>query len=326
MAGLQKTGYTKDTPNHYLIDSATIYKNLKYDPATGDFDGELLGATDGGVELDITNKYRDVTVDGTYIQPVLGNKMLSSSIATAKTSIKEFTAETLRLGLNGIAELADINSAPAGYTVITGKRYVEESDYIPNIAFVGRLSGSDDPVIAILDNCLVTTGDIIKTKDDDEAVFEVEFESHADYDTLVSDKFSYNIYFPQPRSLSDLPTTNVSVSGTPTVDKITFVWDAIPSAMGYVFRYGVQGETDGNRIYYSPTAKFDLTLDIFRGDNPSASMAGKTINVSVAGTHKSYVGVGTNPIDKAIDAGQNAMASEKNLTWSDVVQGTVPNA
>lgn len=197
LLGLAKTAYQADTPEKYLIDSATLYRNLSFDPTSSMFHGELIGATNGGVEIDITQKYRDVDVDGTYWTPVKGNKVLSSTEVTAKANVKEVTAETLALSINGTNVLvADANEAPAGYSVVTGKRYVEDNDYIDNVAIVGKISGTDKPIIFILDNCLSTAGAKIKTVDDKEAEIPLELTAHADYDQLVNDVFPYRIYYP----------------------------------------------------------------------------------------------------------------------------------
>lgn len=197
LSGLAKTAYQADTPKKYLIDAATLYKNLTFDATTQLFSGELIGATNGGIEIDLEQKYRDIEVDGTYWTTVKGNKVLSSTSASAKTSIKEFTAETLRLSINGSATLVtDPNEAPTGYSVVKGKRYVDESDYIENVGMVGKLSGTDKPIIVIFDNVLATAGAKIKTEDDKEAEIPVELQAHASYDQLVNDEFPYRIYFP----------------------------------------------------------------------------------------------------------------------------------
>lgn len=220
LLGLAKTAYQADTPEKYLIDSATLYRNLSYDPTSGMFIGELIGATNGGVELDITQKYRDVDVDGTFWTPVKGNKVLSSTEVTAKANVKEVTAETLALSINGDNKLvADANVAPAGYSIVTGKRYVEDADYIDNIAVVGKISGTDKPIIAILDNCLSTAGAKIKTADDKEAEIPLEFTAHAEYDQLVNDVFPYRIFYPTMGG-EMLSSIDLSLNGSTAADKL----------------------------------------------------------------------------------------------------------
>lgn len=221
LLGLQKTGYMADTPEKYLIDAATLYKNLAYDATSGTYTGELVGATNGGVEIDITQKYRDVEVDGTYWTPVKGNKALSSTEVVAKTSIKEFTAETLRLSINGTSRtVSDVNEAPKGYEIVEGKRYVEAEDYIDNLAVVGKISGSNRPIIFMLDNCLATAGAKIKTEDDKEAEIPVEFTAHADYDQLSNDVLPYRIVFPTSADVL-LTSIDLKIDGVTTGAKLT---------------------------------------------------------------------------------------------------------
>lgn len=220
LAGLDATGYKADTPEHYLVDSATIYKDVSFATGTNKFSGTLLGATNGGVEIDITQKYRDIEVDGTYWSPVKGNKALSSTEVSAKTSIKEFTADILAMSINGETIAATTQEAPAGYTVVTGKRFVDATDYVSNIAIVGKLSGTNDPVIFILDNVLATAGAKIKTKDDDEAVIPVEFTAHASYEQVVNNEFPYRIYFPSIGDvLTGIAVTPAITAGVVGVDK-----------------------------------------------------------------------------------------------------------
>lgn len=221
LLGLQKTGYMADTPEKYLIDAATLYKNLAYDAISGTYTGELVGATNGGVEIDITQKYRDVEVDGTYWTAVKGNKALSSTEVVAKTSIKEFTAETLRLSINGTSRtVSDVNEAPKGYEIVEGKRYVEAEDYINNLAVVGKISGSNRPIIFMLDNCLATAGAKIKTEDDKEAEIPVEFTAHADYDQLSNDVLPYRIIFPTSADVL-LTSIDLKIDGLAPSAKLT---------------------------------------------------------------------------------------------------------
>ncbi|ACI00371.1 gp11 [Listeria phage P40] len=316
---LQKTGFTQDTSQKYVLDSAILYKNFVYNPETQEFEGDLVGATDGGVEANIEMKYRDINVDGLYWTAVQGNKALSSGDATVKTSLKEVDAETLRLGLNGTTVSAPTDVAPAGYSLVTGKRYVENADYIPNLAFIGKVSGSLDPIILILDNCLVTTGLPLKTKDDAEMAVEMTFQAHADYDTLIKDEFPWRILYPEITSLAPLPApTNVEV-GAVTTTSLPVTWSPVDNAKAYIFRYGVSGETEGNRVYYTEAPEFTLTSAIV-----GAPITGKTINYTVATLKNTYVGQGATDLERSIDAANKAMLQEGTLNWSVVQSQLIP--
>ena len=192
---LKKTGYTSTTAKNYVINAATVYTGVTYDESTG-FTGTLHGATSGGVTLTIEQNYRDIEVDGTSHTKVKGNKVMESATAMVVTNIKEITAETIRKSLNGKLETADEADAPTGYKVITTKRYIEDADYTNNMAVVGTLSGTNEPVIAILDNVLCTSGLELGTEDNNEAVIEQTYEAHASVEQLLADEFPWRILYP----------------------------------------------------------------------------------------------------------------------------------
>ncbi|GEK88883.1 hypothetical protein SAMN04488100_10524 [Alkalibacterium putridalgicola] len=193
--GLKKTGYTQKTSESYIINAATVYTGVTFAAETG-FTGTLHGATSGGVTLTIEQAYRDVEVDGTTHMKVKGNKLLASANATVTANMKELTAETIRQSLNGSMVDATAEEAPSGYKIIRTKRFVEDADYIDNIAVVGKLSGSDDPVIAILDNAFCTNGLELGTEDDGEAVVEQVYEAHASQEQLEADEYPWKILYP----------------------------------------------------------------------------------------------------------------------------------
>lgn len=195
MAGLKKTGYTDKTSDRYVINAATIYTGLTFTPETG-FTGDLMGATSGGVTLTIEQEYRDIEVDGTGHVKVKGNKVLESGNATITANMKEITAETIRRSLNGSIADAKASEAPIGYKIIKSKRFLEDSDYLENIAIAGRLSGTNQPVIAILDNALCTSGLEMGTEDNNEAVIEQVYEAHATEEQLNSDEMPWRIFYP----------------------------------------------------------------------------------------------------------------------------------
>ena len=192
---LQKTGYTKSTPLHYVVDAGAIYKNLKYDPLTSEWSGELLGATADGNKVTIEQEYRTIEVDGVFVDAV-GQKVLQSSVAKLETNVKELTAENIRLAINGTVRESSEEEAPQGYKVIEGKGKLENTDYIPNLGLVGTITGSEQPIIVILDNALCISGLEGETNDDDEMVITMEFQAHADANQVADRKLPARIYFP----------------------------------------------------------------------------------------------------------------------------------
>lgn len=193
---IAKTGYTAGTADKYVIDAAVVYTGLEYS-AEGGFVGNLIGATTGGVTVTIEPTYRDIEVDGARHVKAKGNTVLQSTKGTVLAHFKELTAETLKLAINGTLRDATIAEAPAGYKVIETKRYITAGDYIDNIAFVGRISGTDKPIIAILDNVLTTSALPLATEDGKEVVIDVTFEAYATYDQISLDKYPWRIFYPE---------------------------------------------------------------------------------------------------------------------------------
>ena len=202
---LKKTGYSNTTSKNYLINAATIYTGVKYDDVAGDFTGTLHGATSGGVTLTVEQSYRDVEIDGTSHMKVKGNKVLESATATVTANMKELTAENIRKSLNGTIREAAVGEAQVGYQVIETKRYLEDGDYIENMAIVGTLSGTDKPVIAILDNAISTGGLELGTEDNNEAVVEQTYEAHATVEQLDADQYPWRILFPTVDGVEEQP-------------------------------------------------------------------------------------------------------------------------
>lgn len=192
---LKKTGYTEKTSERYLVDAAVVYTDVTLESGGTEFTGTLHGATSGGVSVLIEQAYRNVEIDGTSHTRVKGNKVLESAVSTATVNLKEITAEAIKQSLNGALEESGAN-APAGYKEITTKRYVENEDYISNMAIVGKISGTDKPIIIILDNVLSTGGLEIATEDNGETVIEQTFEAHATHEQLEADEFPWKILYP----------------------------------------------------------------------------------------------------------------------------------
>ncbi|PGS81631.1 hypothetical protein COC69_05735 [Bacillus cereus] len=191
--GLPTSGYTKDSSKNFLIDAGTIFKNVTWDDAAGGFTGDLLGATTDGVEVNIETKYRKIDVDGTHHVDVVGLNVLESAQGTIKAKLKELTPENLRLAINGMLKES---TEYEGYKEITTKRYLDDSDYVENMAIVGKVTGSDTPIVIIFDNVLITSPLNLQTKDGDEASIELEGQSNASFEQLQAGEFPWRILFP----------------------------------------------------------------------------------------------------------------------------------
>jgi hypothetical protein len=192
---LPSTGFTSESPKHFLLDAGAIFKDVVFNETTGEFEGDALGATAGGVSVSIEQSYRKIEVDGTYIMDVMGLNRMESATCTIKASMKELSADTIRLGLNGEITNATAEEAPTGTKIITTKRFLAEGDYIQNMAVVGNLSNGTQ-VIFFVDNGLVKSNMELETKDNEETVYELEITANASYDQLATNTFPWRIYYP----------------------------------------------------------------------------------------------------------------------------------
>ena len=192
---IKRTGFSEDTPKKFVVNAGAIYTDLTYDKATG-WTGNRLGATSGGNSVTIENEYREIEVDGTFSKYV-GQKVLMASNATLETNVKEITAEAIKMAINGQMSVGDGETAPTGYDIISGKGKLEASDYLPNIALVGEISGTNEPIIIILDNALCTSGLEFATEDDNETVITLTFEAHADASQIEDRPLPARIYLPK---------------------------------------------------------------------------------------------------------------------------------
>lgn len=190
---IKRTGITEETAKHFIINAGAIYSDLTY--SEDGWEGELLGATSGGNEVAITMEFREIEIDGAFSKYV-GQKVLLASDATLTANVKEITANVIKMSILGVSEPGNGTTAPAEYMVISGKGKVEPTDYLTNIALVGEISGTNEPIIVILDNALCTSGLNFSMADDDEAVVSMVFEAHADANQIEDRKLPARIYMP----------------------------------------------------------------------------------------------------------------------------------
>jgi hypothetical protein len=189
---VQTTGYTASSPLHYLLDAGAIYKNLTFDELTGDFTGTLLGATSGGNEFALAQETRVIEVDGIKGQSK-GSVVIDSETPSLTVNLKEITAQNIALAIAG----SSVDETDANYDIITSKGKIELTDYLENVAFVGRISGSNKPVVIIIDNAISLEGLTISTQDKAEAVIPVVFTGHYDENNVELGTAPYKIYYPK---------------------------------------------------------------------------------------------------------------------------------
>jgi len=186
------SGFTADTPKKLLLDAGAYFKDFEVGVDTFESavtSGKLIGATSGGGTFSAVPTYRKIEIDG-VIGDGRGLQAIDSWKVTIMANMKEISESVIVDALGtGVSE-----AGPTGYKLITAKNYVEDTDYIDNVTWVGKLSGQDTPVIIQVLNALSMGGITLTTADKGEAVLATTFTGH--YSAEELDEPPFKIYYP----------------------------------------------------------------------------------------------------------------------------------
>ena len=170
-------GYTIDSAERFLLNAGAFYKSATIDAVTGVFTGTRLGATQGGGSLAITPEMRSIPIDGMPIN-TKGTKVIDDWNILMTSNLMEATAVNFKLALAA----SDIDTTTnTEYDIVSVRRDLENTDYIDNIAWVGRKS-DNTPVIIIMDNVLSTGGVNVTFADKSEGIIPLTLQAHAPMD------------------------------------------------------------------------------------------------------------------------------------------------
>ncbi|MBS4191190.1 hypothetical protein KHA94_13455 [Bacillus sp. FJAT-49705] len=189
------SGYTAKTAENLLLDAGAFFINYEMETDTFDTavaEGKLLGATRGGGQFSAVPEIRGIEVDGVKGK-AKGLQVIDSWEVKMVANVLEVTKEGLAKALTASEIDTETNTT---HDIIKAKNYIEITDYIENITFVGKKSGTADPVIIQIYNALNTTGLSLQTQDKGEAVIAMEFEGH--YDDSDLDNPPFAIFYPKP--------------------------------------------------------------------------------------------------------------------------------
>lgn len=193
---VKTSGYTPETAKRYLLNAGALFKNVKYNTSSKKYEGEPLGATVGGSKCNITINLRQPEVDGVLVK-VKGNDLIESVEATLEGTLKEWKKENITQALFADVAAGNGTDDATEYKVIEGRNEVLNTDYIENIAYIGKISGEDKPVIIILKNAINTNGLSFETKDKDESGIPFKFEARADADKPEDVNKIWKILYPE---------------------------------------------------------------------------------------------------------------------------------
>lgn len=192
------SGVTSNTSKHLQLDAGAFLKN--YDPAQDTWATakatKLIGATAGGGSFAAVPTIRRIEVDGVK-GATKGFEALDEWQVTMTANVKELTADLLKMAL-ATGSYAGAKSPSSetsnNYNKITASNELADSNYMTNITWVGRLSGSSIPVIIVLKNALCTNGLTLTTQDKNEGVVALTLTGH--YDPSNLDDPPFEIYYP----------------------------------------------------------------------------------------------------------------------------------
>lgn len=191
------TGLTQKTKEHLLLDAGAFFKDFivgtdTYETAVAA--GKLLGATNGGGEFTAVATYRSIVVDGA-IGDIKGLTDIDRWDIALKVNVIEVTKENLAAGLGAV--VID-NEGDENYSILTGRGYVDDTDYITNVTWVGCLSGETKPVIIQVYNAINKDGLTVTMADKGNSVLALKFVGHYDpTDTGASAEPPFRIFYPK---------------------------------------------------------------------------------------------------------------------------------
>lgn len=188
------SGFTSTTAENLLLDAGAFFVN--YDVAVDTFEtavtaGKLLGATRGGGSFEAIPEIRSIEIDGVKGK-AKGLQVIDSWEVKMMASVLEVTAEGIAKAL--VASDLDISTSLV-HDILTAKNDIALTDYIDNVTFIGKKSGTTVPIIIQIFNSINTKGLALKTEDKGEAVIEMEFQGH--YDSTDLDTPPFAIYLPK---------------------------------------------------------------------------------------------------------------------------------
>ena len=192
-----RSGISADTPDRLVLDAGEVYFNISVsdlestDIATALAAGTLVGATRGGSSFTPGRTLRDIPADG-KMGPVKGLIRRQNVAPVLTVNLLEITPDSLTKAIAG-ATGADTGATTDDYQKITGGPILASS-YITNVALLATYSGTDNPVIVLVENAIVMDAPTLGTVDEDEVVLAASFAGTFDSATPAVEPWA--IYHP----------------------------------------------------------------------------------------------------------------------------------
>ena len=188
MGVMGKHGVSSTTPENILLGAGTIHKNLTFDG--GKWSGDIIGATSGGNSVEIKGEIVNIELDGALVK-VKGLAVMQGGTAVMEVNFAELSSDIMKMAMIGVEGESDAD----GYTMIQPKANIEEGDYVPNFAFVGKTANGKKDIIVIMENALCTSGMKIEGKAKENSVIALTMEAYAE-NAGDLDRIPVRIYYP----------------------------------------------------------------------------------------------------------------------------------
>ena len=187
------TGITSNTAKKLLLDAGAFFKNYNLTKTYDENKTALIGATQGGGSFSAVPTVRKIEVDGAK-ENVKEFQTIDGWVVTLTANAKEVTADNMALALGATSTASATETGVTGSTKITGNVDFAPADYLENITWAGRLSGSDKPVIIVVKNAMSLNGLSMTMADKAEANIPITITGHYSVDDLDTPPFE--IYYP----------------------------------------------------------------------------------------------------------------------------------
>lgn len=190
-------GFSKHTAQKIMLDMGAVFVAFDINASYEDNKraGKCVGGTQGGGGFTATPTRRNISVDG-LPENVKGLDEFLYWIPTLNVKMLEQDADNLRNAL-AAAEIEDVLLNSVKYKRIAPRDHTEDSDYLTNVTYAGRIRGSDYPVYIVVENALNVGGLGWNFPDRQETVSDITFTGHyeiSEDDTLSDPPFA--IYIP----------------------------------------------------------------------------------------------------------------------------------
>lgn len=138
-------GVTSDTFRHLQLGVGALIRNFEYEgiETTEDFktafldairNGQSLGGTQGGINIEVTPTYRKPEIDGANI-PFKGDSVIDEWLCQMSCTLKEFTPLVLQ-DVFPTSEFIEVGEADSGIVAMRIRTAISPEDYSKNHCWI----------------------------------------------------------------------------------------------------------------------------------------------------------------------------------------------